>query len=64
MGQWRGATFKEYIPKELACFCTGMLMSIKWKFNFINNAGNSLNTITNVLIDQKYKINAPIAAAA
>jgi hypothetical protein len=25
MGQWRGATFKEYIRKELACFSAGVL---------------------------------------
>ncbi len=25
MGRWRGATFKEYVQNELACFSMGML---------------------------------------
>jgi hypothetical protein len=52
MGRWRGATFKECICEELACFSAGMLMIMKRKFDFVNIAGNPFNTITDVLIDR------------
>jgi hypothetical protein len=41
MGWWQGATFKEYICKELACYATGMSKVMKRKFNFVNIAGNA-----------------------
>jgi hypothetical protein len=41
MGQWQGATFKEYIREELANYLEGMSMAMKTKFNFINIAGNA-----------------------
>jgi hypothetical protein len=34
MGRWKGATFKEYVQDELACFSAGMLLAIKWQFGF------------------------------
>jgi hypothetical protein len=64
MGQWRGATFKEYIRKEHVCFSAGMSTSMKSKFDFVNIAGNAFNTITDALIDQEYDINVSSAAAA
>jgi hypothetical protein len=36
MGRWQGATFKEYIHNELACFLTGMSWDMKTKFGFAN----------------------------
>jgi hypothetical protein len=48
MGRWRGATFKVYIREELACFLEGMSTSMKRRFNFVNIAGNSFNTITDI----------------
>ena len=39
MGRWRGATFKEYIQEELACYAAGMSGDMKQKFNFVNIAG-------------------------
>ena len=45
MGQWRGATFKEYIREELACYTRGMSRDMKRKFNFINIAGNAFTEI-------------------
>jgi hypothetical protein len=45
MGRWCGATFKEYIREELACYATGMLKDIKQKFNFVNIAGNAFTDI-------------------
>jgi hypothetical protein len=64
MGRWRGATFKEYIREELACFSKGMSKSMKKKFNFVNIAGNAFNTITDDPINREYKINVPAASAA
>jgi hypothetical protein len=33
MGQWRRATFNEYIREELACYTRGMSRDMKQKFN-------------------------------
>jgi hypothetical protein len=63
MGRWRGATFKEYIREELACFSEGMSRSMKKKFDFVNIAGNAFNFITDDLIDKDYEINASVASA-
>jgi hypothetical protein len=64
MGRWRGATFKEYIHEELACFSEGMSRSMKWTFDFINIAGNAFNTIMEDLIDREYEVNMSAAVAA
>ena len=64
MGRWRGATFKEYIREELACFSEGMSKSMKTKFDFVNVAGNTFNTITDDLIDREYEVNVSAASAA
>jgi hypothetical protein len=45
MGQWRGATFKEYIREELACHARGMSRDMKQRFNFVNIAGNAFTEI-------------------
>jgi hypothetical protein len=45
MGRWRGATFKEYIREELACYATGMSKDMKRKLNFVNIAGNAFTKI-------------------
>ncbi len=36
MGQWKGATFKEYIRGELASYALGMSKAMKQKFNCVN----------------------------
>ena len=64
MGRWRGATFKEYIREELACFSEEMSTSIKKKFDFVNITGNAFNTITDNLIDREYETNVSTASAA
>ncbi len=64
MGRWQGATFKEYIQKELVCFSEGMLTSMEKKFDFVNIAGNAFNTITDILIDREHEINVSGASAA
>ena len=44
MGRWRGATFKEYIREELACYARNMSRDMKCKFNFVNIAGNAFSS--------------------
>ena len=45
MGRWRGATFKEYIREELACYTRNMSQDMKRKFNFVNIAGNVITKV-------------------
>jgi hypothetical protein len=45
MGRWRGATFKEYIREELACYARNMSRDMKRKFKFVNIAGNAFTEI-------------------
>ncbi len=40
-----GATFKEHIREELACYVRGMSRDMKRKFNFVNIAGNAFTEI-------------------
>jgi hypothetical protein len=58
MGRWRGATFKEYVRKELALFSEGMSTKMKQKFHFINVAGNSMYNITENIIASEYTVHA------
>ena len=51
MGRWKGATFKEYIREELACFSTGMSKDMKRKFNFVNIAGNAFHDVTDAVLE-------------
>ena len=50
MGRWRGATFKEYIRKELACFSAGMSSNMMRQFNFVNIAGGAYHDITPAIL--------------
>ena len=43
MGRWKGATFKECIREELACFSKGMSKSTKQKNGFVNMTGGAYN---------------------
>jgi hypothetical protein len=61
MGRWRGATFKEYMHKELACFSKGMSTKMKQNFHFVNVAGNSMYNITENRIATDYKVNMTTA---
>ena len=54
MGRWRGATFKEYIREELACFSKGMSWHMKTNFKFVNIAGNAFHDVTEHLVLNKY----------
>jgi hypothetical protein len=64
MGRWRGATFKEYIRKELANYSDGMLRAMKTKFNFMNVAGNAFRDITKMVMFMEYNTKFLTAAAA
>lgn len=61
MGRWRGATFKEYIREELACFSKGMSRKMKRKFGFVNIEGGVYHDITSVIITKPYETFASAA---
>ena len=61
MGCWRGATFKEYVRNELACFITGMSSDMKKKFRFVNVLGNAFSDITDACINVDYLAPLPLA---
>ena len=61
MGRWRGATFKEYVRNELACFSTGMSTDMKQKFGFVNVSGNAFSDITNTCVNADYATPLPLA---
>ena len=46
MGRWRGATFKEYIRDELACFSVGMSKDMSRRFGFVNVAAGLMTDVT------------------
>ncbi len=64
MGRWKGATFKEYIREELACYSTGMSSRMKQNFEFVNIAGNAYNNVTGRCLEEDYNINLSVAAGA
>ena len=55
MGRWRGATFKEYIREELACFSRGMSRMMKRKCGFVNISGGVYHDITTAIIQKPYE---------
>ncbi len=61
MRQWRGATFKEYVCNELACFSTGMSSDMKKNFGFVNVSGNAFSDITDACINANYLAPLPLA---
>ncbi len=61
MGRWRGATFKEYIRNELACFSSGMSCNMKQKFGFVNVSGNAFSDITDACINAEYSATLTVA---
>jgi hypothetical protein len=60
MGNWCGATFKEYVCNELACFSSGMSQDMKQKFEFINVSGNAFSDITDVCVNAEYSSPLPM----
>ena len=64
MGWSKGATFKEYIREELACYLAGMSSSMKRRFKFVNISGNEYNDVTATCLEADYNVNASLAAAA
>jgi len=61
IGRWCGATFKEYVRNELACFSTGMSSDMKKKFGFVNVSGNAFSDITDACINADYSAPLPLA---
>ena len=61
MGRWCGATFKEYVLNELACFSTGMSSDTKKKFGFVNISRNAFSDITDECINANYSAPLPLA---
>ncbi len=61
MGRWKGATFKEYIHGELACYSAGMTTSMKRNFKFVNLSGGAYHDITAQCIEEDYNINCASA---
>ncbi len=64
MGRWKGAMFKEYIRKELACYSTGMSSCMKQNFKFVNFSGNAYNDVTGRCLEENYNINLLMAVGA
>ena len=62
MGQWKGATFKEYIREELACYSAGMSSKMKQNFKFVNISGMAYNDVTG--LEEDYNANTTEIAAA
>jgi hypothetical protein len=62
MGRWKGATFKEYVREELACFSTGMSTAIEAKFGFVNVTGSVFHDITSLAIASEYNTSIALAA--
>jgi hypothetical protein len=63
MGRWKGATFKEYIHEELACYLAGMTTNMKQNFKFVNISGNAYHNITTKCVEEDNNINCIVVAA-
>ena len=57
MGQWKGATFKDYIWDKLESCTSGMSNAMKQKFNYITIASGAfadVGDITDATVQQEY----------
>ena len=63
MGRWKGATFKEYICEELACYSAGMSTYMKGTFKFVIVSGNTYNDVMVTCTKDDYNVNLSGAAA-
>jgi hypothetical protein len=61
MSRWKGATFKEYIREELACYLTGMSSKMKQNFKFVNISRNTYNNVTGRCLEEDYSVNLLVA---
>ena len=64
MGRWKGATFKEYIREELACYSAGMSSKMKRNFKFVKISGTAYNHVTGKCLEEDYNINLSMAAVS
>ena len=63
MGCWRGATFKEYVREDPACYSQGMTRSMRRTFGFVNIAGGVFSDVTSAVVASPYAA-APMMEAA
>ena len=65
MGRWKGASFKEYIHEDLACYSKGMSKDMKRTFGFVNIAAGANHEImvdvTNTMMVTDYNTHAASA---
>ena len=58
MGRWEGASFKEYIHNDLACYSGGMSKDMKRSFGFVKiSAGENMDVlvyVTNTMMVTDY----------
>ena len=54
MGCWQGATFKEDIREQLACYSEGMTAKMKHNFKFVNVHGNTYHNVTSTCVLAEY----------
>jgi hypothetical protein len=54
MGRWRGATFKEYIREQLACYSEEMTTKMKHNFKFVYVHGNAYHNVTSTCVLSEY----------
>jgi hypothetical protein len=63
MGRWKGATFKQYIQEELACYSAGISTNMKRNLKFVNVLGNAYHDVTFTCLEMDYNINCVTATA-
>ena len=62
MGEWKQATFKEYIREELTYYSAGMSTNMKQTFKFVIVSNNAYHDVTAECMDAEYKVNCAAAA--
>ena len=64
MGRWRGATFKEYIREQLACYSKGMSTAMKKCHGFVNIAGGTTTNVPTDVTNTVFTMDFNTSAAA
>ena len=64
MGRWRGATFKEYIREQLACYSKGMSTAMKKCHGFVNIAGGTTTDVPTDVTNTVFTMDFNTSAAA
>jgi hypothetical protein len=61
MDRCRGATFKEYIQEELACFSKGISRDMNQHFGFVKIMGGAYHDVTNAVMMTTYNQSTVVA---